>query len=103
MGWAKEPAAVLPHPLPLSNNRLLPLEKALAFMHGLLCGARKLTPVAYLRRDRLSPALLGVPRIASQWALSRFLAGFDSAAANLRCFRALWQWCLGRLPGARGG
>jgi len=103
VGWAKQLAGVLPHPLPLSNNRLLPLEKALAFMHGLLCEARKLTHVAYLRRDPLAPELLGVQRIASQSALSRFFGEFNSAAANLRCFRPLWQWCLGRLPSAKGG
>jgi hypothetical protein len=93
-GWAKRLAAVLPHPLPLSNNRLMPVEKALAFPHGLLCEARKLTHVAYLRRDPLVPELLGVKRIASQSALSRFFAGFSSAAANLRTFRPLWHWCL---------
>jgi hypothetical protein len=33
----------LPQALPRSNNKLLPVEKALAFMQGLLCEARKLT------------------------------------------------------------
>ena len=51
MDWGKRVAAALPHPLPRSNNKLLPLEKALAFMQGLLCDARKLTHVAYLRRE----------------------------------------------------
>ena len=84
-------AASLPHPLPLSNNRLLPLEKTLAFMHGLLCDARKLTHVAYLRRDPLVPGLSGIRRVASQSVLARFFAGFTSAGANLRCFRTLWH------------
>lgn len=35
-------AAVLPHLHLTSNNKFLPVEKALAFMHGLLCDARKL-------------------------------------------------------------
>src|SRR5882724_4109639 len=35
----------LPQALPVSNNHLLPIEKALAFIHGLLCDARKLTHV----------------------------------------------------------
>jgi Transposase DDE domain group 1 len=103
IGWNQRLAAALPHPLPLSNNRLLPLEKALAFIQGLLCEARKLTHVAYLRRDPLVPELLGVKRIASQSALSRFFAGFASAAANLRTFRPLWHWCLDRLPSAQEG
>ena len=35
LGWNKLLAGVWPQPLPASNNYLLPLEKALAFMHGL--------------------------------------------------------------------
>ena len=95
--------SALPHPLPFSNNNLLPLEKALAFMHGLLCDARKLTHVAYLRRDPVVPELFGIRRVASQSVLSRFFAGFDSAAENLRCFRPLWRWCLERLPSRKEG
>ena len=41
----------LPHQMPLSNNHLTPLEKAVGFLQGILCEARKLTHVAYLRRD----------------------------------------------------
>ena len=102
-GWVKRLAAALPHRLPASNNNLLPLEKALAFMHGLLCDARKLTHVAYLRRDPVVPELIGVRRVASQSALSRFFQDFDSAGTNLRCFRGLWHWCLDRLPSAQEG
>jgi len=94
---------VLPHPLPLSNNHLLPVEKALAFIHGLLCDARKLTHVAYLRRDPVVPELIGVRRVASQSVLSRFFQCFDSAGTNLRCFRPLWHWSLNRLPSAKEG
>ena len=101
--WGATLARHLPQRLPTSNNRLTPLAKALAFTHGLLCEARKLTHVAYFRRDPLVPELLGIPRVASQSALSRFFAGFDSAGANLRCFRPLWQWCLAGLPSRRDG
>src|SRR3989442_13816585 len=45
LGWDRHLAGALPHRLPTSNNHLLPLEKALAFIHGLLCDARKLTHV----------------------------------------------------------
>jgi hypothetical protein len=82
---------------------LLPIEKALAFMHGLLCEARKLTHVAYLRRDPIVPEMLGVRRVASQSVLSRFFQGFGSAGANLRSFRPLWQWCATRLPSRKEG
>jgi hypothetical protein len=101
--WCQRLAAVLPQALPRSNNKLLPVEKALAFMHGLLCDARKLTHVAYLRRDPLAPELLGVTRIASQSVLTRFFQGFTSAGDNLRCFRPLWQWGLDRLPSHKEG
>ena len=101
--WVGQLTAALPHPLPTSNNRLLPIEKALAFMHGLLCDARKLTHVAYLRRDPLVPEVLGITRVASQTVLSRFFQGFHSAGANLRCFRPLWRWGLDRLPSRQEG
>jgi hypothetical protein len=101
--WIKRLTGALPHPLPTSNNHLLPVEKALAFMHGLLCDARKLTHVAYFRRDPILPELIGIRRIASQSVLSRFFQGFDSQAANLQCFGPLWRWCLDRLPSAKGG
>jgi hypothetical protein len=55
LDWCQRLSAALPHPLPVSNNKLLPLEKGLAFMHGLLCDARKLTHVAYLRRATHPP------------------------------------------------
>jgi hypothetical protein len=42
--------------------------------------------------------MLNVQRVASQSTLSRFFAGFASAAENLRCFRPLWQWCAHQLP-----
>jgi hypothetical protein len=96
--WRERLAAQLPHPLPRSNNHLTPLEKALAFTHGLLCAARKLTQVAYFRRDPLVPELLGISRVASGSTLSRFFGGFTSAGKNLTCFRPLWHWCLDRLP-----
>ena len=103
MDWCQRLAAALPQALPLSNHKLLPVEKALAFMHGLLCDARKLTHVASLRRDPLVPELLGITRVASQSALTRFFQGFTSAGDNLRCFRPLWHWGLNRLPSAKEG
>ena len=103
LDWAKRLATALPQRQPTSNNHLLPLEKALAFMHGLLCDARKFTHVADWRRDPLVPELLGIKRVASQSVLSRFFQGFDSAGTNLRCFRPLWQWCVNRLPSRKEG
>src|SRR5687767_5060403 len=67
--WSETLAKHLPHRLPRSNNHLTPLEKALAFTHGVLCEARRLTHIAYFRRDPLVPELLGVERVASASAL----------------------------------
>jgi Transposase DDE domain group 1 len=97
-GWIKTLTEALPHASSLSNNSLSALTKALAFMHGLLCDARKLTHVAYLRRDPVVPELLNIARVPSQSTLSRFFADFGSAGVNLHCFRPLWQWCVHRLP-----
>lgn len=101
--WAETLGRQLPHPAPTSNNHLTPLAKALAFTHGLLCEARKLTHVAYFRRDPVVPELLGIRRVASAATLSRFFSGFASAGKNLTCFRPLWRWCLDRLPSRPGG
>jgi hypothetical protein len=101
--WISTLSKVPPQALPLSNNHLLPIEKALAFIHGLLGEARKLTHVAYLRRDPVASELIRVRRVASQSALSRFLPGFDLAGTNLRWFRRRWHWSLDRLPSAKEG
>jgi len=103
LDWRSRLEESLPHPKPTSNNRLLPVEKALGFIHGILCDARKLTHIAYFRRDPVVPELLGVRRVPSQSVFSRFFSGFDSAGKNLRCFRSLWHWCMDRLPSQREG
>lgn len=101
--WGEALERRLPHRESTSNNHLRPLEKALGFMHGVLCDARKLTHIAYFRRDPLVPELLGIRRMASQSSLSRFFSGFATAGANLSCFRPLWSWCLQRLPSRKEG
>ncbi len=102
-GWRELVERCLPHPAPRSNNALSPLSKALGFMQGLLCGAKKLTHVAYLRRDPLVPEMLGIKRVASQSTFTRFFQGFRSAGSNLACLRPLFGWCLQRLPSRREG
>ena len=102
-GWIELLTRCLPHPLPQSNNALTPVSKVLGFVQGLLCGAKKVAHVAYLRRDPLLPVLLGIKRVASQSVLSRFFQGFSSAGRNLACFRPLFDWCLARLPSRPGG
>ncbi len=102
LDWVRQLTKALPQPLPTSNNHLLPIEKALAFMHGLLCDAQA-HPCRLFEGDQLVPELLGIRRVASQSVLSRFFAGFTSAGVNLRCFRSLWHWGLNRLPSTKEG
>jgi hypothetical protein len=102
-GWIGLLEQCLPHLRPQSNNHLSPVSKGLGFVQGLLCGAKKFTHVAYLRRDPLVPEMLGIKRVASQSVLSRFFQGFTSAGRNLACFRRLFGWCLERLPSRPGG
>lgn len=102
-GWRELVTKCLPHPMPTSNNALLPITKVLSFVQGLLCGAKKLTHVAYLRRDPMMPALLGIKRVPSQSTLTRFFQGFASAGKNLACFRPLFAWAMHKLPSKRGG
>ena len=102
-GWIPLLEKCLPHPQPTSNNHIKPLCKGLGFIQGLLCGAKKFTHVAYLRRDPMVPEMLGIKRVPSQSVLTRFFQGFSSAGRNLRCFRPLFGWCLDRLPSRPGG
>jgi hypothetical protein len=56
-GWRELVERCLPHPKPVSNHALPALAKVLGFVQGLLCGAKKLTHLAYLRRDPMVPEL----------------------------------------------
>jgi hypothetical protein len=80
-----------------SPNALAAPDVALGFMTGVLAGAKKLTQVGHLRQDPLLPKLLGIARIASQSAYSRFFQSFKSAPGNSQCFGGLWRWSLDRL------
>lgn len=95
-------AAALPH-VRTSPNALKVTEIALGFIAGILAGADKLTRIAHLRGDPLLPEVMEIKRLPSQSTLSRFLGGFDGAASNLRCFRALYHYAMRRLPSRRGG
>ena len=102
-GWGELVARHLPHPEPTSNNALSPITKVFGFVQGLLCGAKKLTQCAYLRRDPMMPALLGIKRVPSQSTFTRFFQGFTGAGKNLACFRPLFAWGMQQLPGKSEG
>lgn len=94
-GVRKELEAVLPHQ-PSSPNAYIPSDVALGLLGGILCGADKLSRVAYLRHDPAIAQVLGIEAIASQSTLTRFLNQFDELASNR--LNQLHQWALGRLP-----
>jgi hypothetical protein len=93
---------ILPHQ-PRSPNALPVVDIALGFISGILAGADKLARLAHLRSDPVLPHVMGVKRLSSQSTYTRFLAGFDGAAKNLRAFRSVWHWAMNRLNSQRGG
>jgi DNA-directed RNA polymerase subunit N (RpoN/RPB10) len=86
---------------PSSPNAYEPADVALGFLGGVLCGADKLSRVAYLRQDPAMAHVLGIEAVASQSTLSRFLALFDQAASDK--LNRLHQWAMGRLPSLKQG
>src|SRR6266849_618038 len=86
---------------PTSPNAFAPTDVALGLMGGIICGADKLSRVAYLRGDCSLSKVLGIEEVASQSTLSRFLNAFDESASNE--LNRLHQWAVGRLPSLRGG
>jgi hypothetical protein len=102
-GFISQLKELLPHRLPESNNAIQPIDKAVAFIQGLLCGAEKLAHVAYLRRDPVVPTITGIKRVSSQSTLSRFFAVFDSAGKNQHCFGPMWEWCIKRVKARKEG
>src|SRR6516162_1862652 len=62
---------VLPH-APTSPNAYAPADVALGYIGGILCGADKLSRVAWLQSDPAIAQVLGIEAVASQSTLSRF-------------------------------
>src|ERR1700730_4710844 len=63
----------LPH-APTSPNAYDPTDVALGYVGGILCGADKLSRVAWLQSDPAISEVLGVEAVASQSTLSRFFS-----------------------------
>ncbi len=73
--------AVLPH-APTSPNAYDPSDVALGYIGGILCGADKLSRVAWLQNDPAIAQVLGIEAVASQSTLSRFFEVFSQRACN---------------------
>jgi DNA-directed RNA polymerase subunit N (RpoN/RPB10) len=91
---------VMPHS-PVSPNAYDPTDIALGFLGGVLCGADKLSRVAYLRHDGAIADVLGLEAVASQSTFSRFFSAFDQHSSNQ--LNGLHLWAAGRLPTLREG
>jgi hypothetical protein len=78
-GFRHELAQVLPHD-PTSPNAYVPTDIALGFVGGVLCGADKLSRVAWLQSDPAVAEVLGIEAVPSQSTLSRFFGVFTQPA-----------------------
>jgi len=72
---------VLPH-APVSPNAYDPTDVALGYIGGILCGADKLSRVAWLQSDPAIAQVLGIEAVASQSTLSRFFEAFSQKSCN---------------------
>ena len=91
---------VLPH-CPTSPNAYDPTDVALGYLGGILCGADKLSRVAWLQSDRALSEVLGVEAIASQSTLSRFFEVFGQKACN--ALNRLHRQAVWSLPSIKEG
>jgi len=91
---------VLPH-CPTSPNAYDPTDVALGYVGGILCGADKLSRVAWLQSDPALSRVLGVEAIASQSTLSRFFDAFGQKTCN--ALNGLHRQAIGSLPSLRDG
>lgn len=95
-----ELAQALPHD-PTRPNAYVPTDIALGFVGGVLCGADKLSRVAWLQSDPAVAEVLGIEAVPSQSTLSRFFGVFTQRANN-RLAR-LHGWAAGKLPSQKEG
>jgi len=91
---------LLPH-CPTSPNAYDPTDVALGYVGGILCGADKLSRVAWLQSDPALSEVLGVEAIASQSTLSRFFDVFSHKTCDT--LNGLHRQALFSLPSLREG
>jgi hypothetical protein len=91
---------VLPH-APSSPNAYDPTDVALGYMGGILCGADKLSRVAWLQSDPAIAQVLGIEAVASQSTLSRFFDAFSQKTCN--DLSGLHQQAVYALPSLKAG
>lgn len=80
-GFRRQLRQALPHD-PTSPNAYDPTDVALGYVGGILCGADKLSRVAWLQSDAAVAEVLGIEAVASQSTLSRFFGVFTQRTAQ---------------------
>ena len=90
----------LPHQ-PTSPNAYRPSDIALGFLGGVLCGADKLSRVAWMASDPAVAEVLGIEAVPSQSSLSRFFGIFSQRTAT--DLGSLHPWAIGKLPSLKEG
>jgi Transposase DDE domain group 1 len=84
----------LPH-APTSPNAYVPTDVALGFLGGIVCGADKLSRVAWLQSDPAVAEVLGIEGVASQPTLSRFFGAFTQpSSSRLSRLHSMAVWAL---------
>ena len=91
---------VLPH-APTSPNAYDPSDVALGYMGGILCGADKLSRVAWLQSDPAIASVLGIEAVASQSTLSRFFEVFRQSSCQV--LSGLHRQAVYALPSLKAG
>lgn len=86
---------------PTSPNAYDPTDIALGYLGGILCGADKLSRVAWRQSDPALAQVLGIEAVPSQSTLSRFFAGFDQKSCDR--LSQLHQQAIGSLPSLSEG
>jgi hypothetical protein len=91
---------LLPHS-PSSPNAYVPDDVGLGYMAGILCGADKLSRVAWLQSDPAVAEVLGIEAVASQPTFSRFFREFTQRTST--ALSRLHFWAVGSLPTLKEG
>lgn len=99
-GFRKLLRSVLPH-APTSPNAYDPTDTAMGYMGGILCGADKLSRIAWLQSDPALAEVLGIEAVASQSTFSRFFEVFTRQ--HCEAFGALYRRAAESLPSRKEG
>jgi hypothetical protein len=98
--FRKQLREVLPH-CPTSPNAYDPTDVALGYVGGILCGADKLSRVAWLQSDPAVSQVLGIEAVPSQSTLSRFFDVFAQKSCN--ALNRLHRQAIHSLPSLKEG